>query len=290
MLEQTSFTWSDVSPVPAKPLQNLTVEGLSARLAQMLASRDQAVIWKLACDFFRGLGFEHVLYGYSPDSRGQNLGAPEDFLLLSTMPKAIVTELVDRGYFRMSCTFQWAVENTGIASWSMTHEEAGLAGQIEVRQEGLDFFAEHGLINGCCIGFQKERTRGRAVMALIAPAVVSQDEVDKLLSDLHDVIFTVAAVAHRSLSILPYHPPGRRLSRRQREVLEWVADGKTSADIATIMGITVSTVEKHLRLARETLGVETTAHAISKAAYLNQVFVATPAEHGTMTTVSAWDA
>ncbi|WP_207015094.1 helix-turn-helix transcriptional regulator [Rhodobacter sp. NTK016B] len=256
----------------------------------MLASRDQAVIWKLACDFFRSLGFEQVLYGYSPDSRGQKLGAPEDFLILSTMPKAVITELVEQGYFRMSCTFHWALENTGIASWSMSYEEAGLADQMDIRPEGLDFFARHDLVNGCCIGFPKERTRGRGVMALIAPAVVSQEEVDRLLADLHDVIFSVASVAHKSLSILPYHESGRRLSKRQREVLEWVADGKTSADIAMIMGITVSTVEKHLRLARETLGVETTAHAISKAAYLNQVFVASPAEHGTMTTISAWDA
>mgnify|MGYP003382976736 CR=1 FL=1 len=49
-----------------------------------------------------------------------------------------------------------------------------------------------------------------------------------------------------------------------------------AADIALIMGIAPPTVEKHLRLARETLGVETTAHALIKAAFLNQVFVSLP--------------
>jgi len=32
-------------------------------------------------------------------------------------------------------------------------------------------------------------------------------------------------------------------------------------------------VEKHLRLARENLNVETTAQAVLKAAFLNQMFV-----------------
>ena len=65
----------------------------------------------------------------------------------------------------------------------------------------------------------------------------------------------------------------RKLTGRQREALEWVGEGKTTQDIATIMGLTQATVEKHLRLAREALGVETTAQAVLKASYQNQIFV-----------------
>ena len=39
------------------------------------------------------------------------------------------------------------------------------------------------------------------------------------------------------------------------------------------MGLTSATVEKHLRLAREALAVETTAQAVLKAALHNQMFV-----------------
>ena len=60
------------------------------------------------------------------------------------------------------------------------------------------------------------------------------------------------------------------------EVLEWVGDGKTTADIATIMGLTLATVEKHLRLARESLDVDTTAQAVLKASFQNQIYVLTP--------------
>ena len=55
--------------------------------------------------------------------------------------------------------------------------------------------------------------------------------------------------------------------------MEWVSDGKTTADIAVLMGLTVATVEKHLRNAREAMNVETTAQAVMKATLQNQIFV-----------------
>ena len=36
------------------------------------------------------------------------------------------------------------------------------------------------------------------------------------------------------------------LSRREREVLDWVAAGKSDAQAAAIRGISVRTVQKHL--------------------------------------------
>jgi LuxR family transcriptional regulator len=52
-----------------------------------------------------------------------------------------------------------------------------------------------------------------------------------------------------------------------------VADGKTIQDIAQMWERNAATVEKHLRLAREALDVDTTAQAILKASLLNQVFI-----------------
>jgi len=66
------------------------------------------------------------------------------------------------------------------------------------------------------------------------------------------------------------------LTARQREALEWVADGKTSQDVALLMGVSAAMVEKHLRLARETLSVDTTAQAVAKAALMNLIFQRNP--------------
>jgi DNA-binding CsgD family transcriptional regulator len=51
-----------------------------------------------------------------------------------------------------------------------------------------------------------------------------------------------------------------------------VADGKTMQDVALLMGVSSAMVEKHLRLARDALDVETTAQAVAKSALMNIIF------------------
>lgn len=245
---------------------------LPGLLAQMLAATDQEAIWNSAVKYFRSLGFAQVLYGYSPDSQGSILGSPEDFLVMATVPEAVVQELLAREHYRQSMTFHWALHNVGIAKWSRTAAECGLRHDFQLSDEAQEFFFRTGLMTGCCIGFARAPTRGRAVVALIGPPDVPQSTVDALIDAQDDVLFSVAAVMHRCIASLPLRIVGRQLTVRQREVLEWVANGKTIADIAVILNISKPTVEKHLRLAREALGVETTAHALIKASSLNQVF------------------
>jgi DNA-binding NarL/FixJ family response regulator len=55
------------------------------------------------------------------------------------------------------------------------------------------------------------------------------------------------------------------LTPRVAEVLLWVAQGKTNADIATILGISESTVKKHLLEIFARLGVETRSAATLRA-------------------------
>src|SRR5262245_21114903 len=55
------------------------------------------------------------------------------------------------------------------------------------------------------------------------------------------------------------------LTPRAAEVLLWVAQGKTNADIATILGISESTVKKHMLEVLEKLCVETRSAASLRA-------------------------
>ena len=55
------------------------------------------------------------------------------------------------------------------------------------------------------------------------------------------------------------------LTPRVAEVLLWVAQGKTNAEIGTILGISESTVKKHLLEIFEVLGVETRSAATLRA-------------------------
>ena len=52
------------------------------------------------------------------------------------------------------------------------------------------------------------------------------------------------------------------LSLRESEVLHWVSKGKNNTDIAVIMGISLSTVKKHLEHIYNKLGVENRTSAV----------------------------
>jgi DNA-binding NarL/FixJ family response regulator len=64
----------------------------------------------------------------------------------------------------------------------------------------------------------------------------------------------------------PSSPPqGRPLTRREAEVLSWVARGKSNAEIAAILHVCTKTVDKHLERIYPKLGVENRTAAASHA-------------------------
>lgn len=63
----------------------------------------------------------------------------------------------------------------------------------------------------------------------------------------------------------PQPSPLAPLTPRERQVLQWVAAGKTDRDIAQIIGISPRTVHKHLQHVYTKLGVETRTAAAMRA-------------------------
>lgn len=71
-------------------------------------------------------------------------------------------------------------------------------------------------------------------------------------------------------SVMTSDPKGRllftpRLSSRERDVLQWIAAGKSQQDVSDILAIALRTVEVHLRSARDKLNALTTAQAVGRA-------------------------
>jgi len=60
-----------------------------------------------------------------------------------------------------------------------------------------------------------------------------------------------------------YRHPNQSLTSREREVLGWLACGKSNAEIAMILGISAATVSKHLEHIYPKLGVENRTAAAS---------------------------
>jgi DNA-binding CsgD family transcriptional regulator len=67
---------------------------------------------------------------------------------------------------------------------------------------------------------------------------------------------------------------GLPVTPREREVLSWLAAGKTDRDIAEILGMSARTVQKHLQHIYEKLGVETRTAAVVRAMELGSTLAA----------------
>jgi len=92
-------------------------------------------------------------------------------------------------------------------------------------------------------------------------------------------LLAAASTSHRILLLEEHHarpcaePLQKRLglTARRAEVLLWVTQGKPSPEIAAILGLSVSTVNKHLEHIFAQLGVATrTAAALCATEALNQ--------------------
>ncbi|MEW2913673.1 LuxR family transcriptional regulator [Leisingera sp. JC11] len=218
-------------------------------------------------------GFDRLIYGYTRYKTETSLGDPDDFLILSNHDNAYLEGFLHKGLYSHAPMLRWALENEGAGSWRIVQEMAanGTLGpearKVHEFNQALDMTA------GYTVSFYSTSPRYKGAISLAARPGLTQDEVDALWQDEGDDIVLMNNVAHLKILTLPYTAPNRSLTKRQREVLQWVGDGKTTQDIALLMGLTPATIEKHLRLARESLSVETTAQAVLKAALHNQMYV-----------------
>ena len=81
-----------------------------------------------------------------------------------------------------------------------------------------------------------------------------------------DMLAAIIAARLAGVARARLWPKTIALNEREVEVLTWVARGKTSADIAQILGLTKRTIDFHIDNARDKLGAATRTEAVVKAA------------------------
>ena len=229
-------------------------------------------LWKLHTDYMAVYGFDRIMYGFSRYLTTNSLGDPQDWVLLSTQTPEYMRVFFDEGLYYHAPMIKWALANDGACSWRWMMDMNRTENLTPSEKRVMEFNRKMGVTAGYTISFRSISERTKAAIALTAKAGTSQDAVEQTWARHGDEIIVMNNVMHLKLLTLPYSGD-RQLTKRQREVLQWVGDGKTTQDIALLLGLTAATVEKHLRLAREALDVETTAQAVLKAAFYNQMFV-----------------
>lgn len=230
-------------------------------------------LWDIHTRSMAGFGFDRLLYGCTRFRTATSLGDPDDFVILSNHARDYLDVFVEERLYAWAPMVQWSLHHDGACSWSCLEERARRDDFTPQERRVLAFNRSHDVIAGYSISFKSQRPRVKAAIALTARPGMTQAEVDALWQRDGETILALNNLAHLCIQTLPYEPPNRGLTDRQREVLSWVSDGKTVQDTAVIMGLTHATVEKHLRLARQALCVETTAQAVLKASFQNQIFI-----------------
>lgn len=124
----------------------------------------------------------------------------------------------------------------------------------------MDEAAEFGMKDGLCVPIH---------IPLAGPAVVTAagDRIEIPPGAL-PLIETLCVHTFRKLSNLETKRDNEDtapLTPRERELLQWSAEGKSTDDISCILGVTANTVESHQRNIRNKLDAINVAHAIVKA-------------------------
>ena len=96
---------------------------------------------------------------------------------------------------------------------------------------------------------------------------VAADGATRLRIDLlHTEGNSCCLLLEKTIAATSSSPPrGRPLTIREAEVLSWVAQGKSNAEIAAILQVCTKTVDKHLERIYPKLGVENRTAAASHA-------------------------
>lgn len=230
-------------------------------------------LWALHVRNMAAFGFDRLIYGYTRYRTATSLGDPDDFVLLTNHDRCYTDVFIGEGLYFHAPMVRWALAHDGACSWSIL-EQMITSGTLTAEERKVyEFNRSQNVTAGYSISFKSLSARTKGAIALTARAGLTQCEVDAIWRRDGEAILALNNLAHLRILSLPYTGPGRSLTARQREVLGWVGDGKTVQDIAMLMQLTPATVEKHLRLARLALNVETTAQAVLKAAFQNQIFV-----------------
>lgn len=244
-----------------------------AVVTRLLDATTMEALWDIHTQTMTDYGFDRLLYGCTQFCTPTSLGNPDDFIILTNHAPAYIDGFLHGGLFFDAPMVRWSLDHDGACSWSHLAQRFAADDLSDAERAVIAFNQKHDVTAGYSISFKSLRPRMKAAIALTARADMTQAEVDALWQAQGAEILALNAIAHRCILSLPYESPKHPLTDRQREVLGWVGDGKTVQDIAILMGLTPATVDKHLRLARHALSVETTAQAVLKAAFQNQIFV-----------------
>lgn len=241
---------------------------------QIMRVHDPAEIWDIFIREMAGLGFPGVIYAYRRTVGSGTLSVAGELHYAIRQEPPDLADQIDRMQNLPNWIIRWSAENTGALSYGDMRRAAETGDLRKDEADTRQMFLSLGMRAGYAVSLRDATMSVHGLLFLNGGLGVRQHEIDAIWQEHGDVIQALCQMVHLRLSnMAPFGPVKTVLSSRQCEVLQWVAAGKTSAEIAIILGLKPVTVEKHLRLAREALDAQTTAQAVMIAAVRELIFM-----------------
>lgn len=245
------------------------------RIEALVGAENFDDLWNLYTHFMAAEGFNGILYGFARPPRFRPKNHPGTHIV-SNLPDEFLHDYGGENFFS-SPIVRWVATQTGVLSWSKVFARRDSGELTPEELDALEVQTRHRITAGLTISFGEAAVRARSGLDLMMHGTnATQTDADRIWAQRGPRLLLMSHAFHLKAITLP----ARRaaiLTKRQREVLEWAAEGKSVQDIAEILGVTKATAEKHLRLARDALGADTTAHAITTA-WLSNLILRVPPE------------
>ena len=215
------------------------------------------------------LGFPKMIYISSQYRRHDTWGDPKDALILSNHDDSYNMELFNSiNLLRDYSKFKTLLTTPGTwTSWKQIPLDNLPKSNIK---KLIKLNNDHNVKNGIQFSLEQISPESACVIMLTGHPKITQIDLEKIWLNSKDVIIQISKIFQLTIRNLP-HSPGSIgpshpiLTTRQKEILNFISEGKSIMEISRILKLSTTTIDKHLRLARLNLDVSTTAQAVSKA-------------------------
>ncbi|WP_341213199.1 autoinducer binding domain-containing protein [uncultured Limimaricola sp.] len=228
---------------------------------------DDAILWDMLCDRMMDYGMDRLLYGFTFLPEPDTLD-PGNWVLRSSHCDGYTRRLVADGLYLDTRYGDWARHNSGTLLWSRQDMLPHGDPSSEARLRDLN--RTHGVHAGAMISFPMLPQKTRASLVLAAQSDIPQCRLDRIWLQRREEIEAQLHAFHLRFQLI--YTDSYHLTPRQKEVLRFVAAGLSVQQIADELKLSVATVDKHLRLAREAFGASTTAQAVARAIRFHQLY------------------
>ena len=181
-------------------------------------------------------------------------------VMLDGYPSGWVSHYFAQSFAASDPVMSWCTKHVVPVRWSELRIAPGSQGERMMLEAGdfglrdgvsMPLHGPHGELGILSIAINRPTAAADAITQRALPFV------QMLASHLHEAVRRVAGLheAQQTVSLTP----------RESECLRWTADGKTSADIALLLGTSENTVNFHLKNAIQKLEASNRQHAVTRA-------------------------